>query len=242
MQVESVQGDARPSQHHGSLKFRKIRGFTVHKQKAEETETRRHVKIQVNSRGALRLTTHHFTISNSNPQATIVQQGIAQESDLSHLQNPDHTDRLPPEGDPRSILDTGPRQKTDSVSEKNRPLGRNSHIGQDFPLLTWSKLDREDYLSELLRLEGQCGVSDVCPGCKLQAAGFRCEDCFGLHMYCQECTVTRHSEHPLHRLRVRGNEHGCILLILVTGMEWQILWKKNIEGFGLDRATRSSHW
>ena len=154
MQKESVQGDG-PSPHHSSLKFQKVPGFTVHKWKAEETETCHHVKIQVNPRGAIRLTTHHFTAFNSNSQATIVQQGIAQESDLSHLQAPDCTDRLPPEEDPRSILDAGPRHKTDSVSEKlflRMKLSRR--IGQDFPLLTWTQLDREDYLSELLQLEG----------------------------------------------------------------------------------------
>ena len=150
MQEESVQGDG-PSPHRSSLKFHKVPGFTVHKRKAEETETRRHVKIQVNPHGAICLTTHHFTASNSNSQATIVQQGIAQESDLSHLQTPDCTDRLPPKEDPWSILDTGPRQKTDSVGEKlflRMKLSR--YIGQDFSLLTWTQLDHEDYLSELL--------------------------------------------------------------------------------------------
>ena len=165
MQEESVQGDG-PSPHRSSLKFRKVPGFTVHKRKAEETETRRHVKIQVNPRGAICLTTHHFTASNSSSQATTVQQDIAQESDLSHLPTLDCTHRLPSEEDPRSILDTGPRQKTDSVSEilsLRTKLSR--YIRQDFPLLTWTQLDREDYLSELLRLEGRCGVSDICLGC-----------------------------------------------------------------------------
>ncbi|KAI5992012.1 hypothetical protein F5J12DRAFT_907442 [Pisolithus orientalis] len=59
-------------------------------------------------------------------------------------------------------------------------------------------LDCEDYLSELLRLEGRCGVSGICPNCKLQLAHFCCDDCLGFDMYCQECVVTHHGDHPLH--------------------------------------------
>ena len=98
----------------------------------------------------------------------------------------------------------------------------------------WTQLDREDYLSELLRLEGRCAVSETCLGCKLQLARLRCEDCFGLHMYCQECMVTRHSELPLHRLRVRGNEHRCIYLCLWQEWNGTYFERKTLKELGLN--------
>ncbi|KAF8833926.1 hypothetical protein BDN67DRAFT_915996 [Paxillus ammoniavirescens] len=60
---------------------------------------------------------------------------------------------------------------------------------KDHPLLVWAEHDRQTYLMELIRLEGRCGSSDICPGCKTEAARFHCEDCFDVDMYCQNCTI-----------------------------------------------------
>ncbi|KAJ7025057.1 hypothetical protein C8F04DRAFT_1269664 [Mycena alexandri] len=58
---------------------------------------------------------------------------------------------------------------------------------------------RDEYLRVLLRLEG-AGDADLapCPCCKERPATFRCKQCFGDEMYCQECTVQMHAKHPLH--------------------------------------------
>ena len=205
MQQESCQSQNNgpsPTRRTGSLRFTKTAGLTIHKRKAEEeiTPTRRHIKIQSDSHGTLRLTTHTLAIPNAVPKIPTEQHNNADH--FSHSVIPKCEDRLPPEVD-LGLLDMQPRQKMDSV--------RSVHAGQDtllirfkdFPLLAWLRLDREDYLSELLRLEGRCGVSEDCMSCRRQPARFRCDDCFDLGMYCQECVVVCHGNNPLHRLKVR---------------------------------------
>ncbi|KAF9231579.1 hypothetical protein BU15DRAFT_90871 [Melanogaster broomeanus] len=53
------------------------------------------------------------------------------------------------------------------------------------PRLISVKHDREDFLRELLHLEGRCGVT-ICTTCKDHPALYRCHDCFGLDMFCKD--------------------------------------------------------
>ena len=191
-----------PTRCTGSLRFTKTTGLTIHKWKAKEeiTPTRCHIKIQSDSHGTLCLTTHALAIPNAVPKIPTEQHNIVDH--FSHSVIPKCEDRLPPEVD-LGLLDMQPRQKMDSV--------RSIHAGQDtllicfkdFPLLTWSRLDCKDYLSELLRLKGRWGVSEDCMSCRRQPGRFRCDDCFDLGMYCQECIVVHHGNNPLHCLKVR---------------------------------------
>ncbi|KDQ58042.1 hypothetical protein JAAARDRAFT_129485, partial [Jaapia argillacea MUCL 33604] len=70
---------------------------------------------------------------------------------------------------------------------------------QDDPLKTWIPY-RDEYLDELISLEGM-GRSR-CLGCLdcQQAAFFQCWDCFGGDLVCGECLVRRHQQSPLHRV------------------------------------------
>ncbi|KAI6119520.1 hypothetical protein EDD16DRAFT_1692604 [Pisolithus croceorrhizus] len=43
-------------------------------------------------------------------------------------------------------------------------------------------------------------ISDVCGGCRTLDPHFRCEDCFGVIMYCWDCVVGKHHQHLLHHL------------------------------------------
>jgi hypothetical protein len=81
-------------------------------------------------------------------------------------------------------------------------------IMKDHPLLVWLEHDRQTYLTELIRWEGRGGSSEICPGCKTEAARFRCDDCTDMAMYCQDCTLARHCQHPLHRLKVCLKSYG----------------------------------
>ncbi|KAJ7653714.1 hypothetical protein DFH06DRAFT_1270103 [Mycena polygramma] len=74
-------------------------------------------------------------------------------------------------------------------------------IFSDPTLYEWKEHGRDIYLHELTRLEG-CGeaseeVTDeaVKP---TRCPAYRCRDCFGGILYCQECCVRRHAENPLH--------------------------------------------
>jgi len=116
-QLHHSNGPSLPRPAGGSLHFRKATGFTVHKRKAddvESTSTRRHTKIQLDSNGALRLTTERFTVPV--PKTTTPRQDVGNHCQhLSYPEIPKCDDRLPPEVD-LGVLDMEPRQSMESVS------------------------------------------------------------------------------------------------------------------------------
>ncbi|KAJ6452354.1 hypothetical protein C8R47DRAFT_998112, partial [Mycena vitilis] len=61
---------------------------------------------------------------------------------------------------------------------------------------------REEYLDEMLRLEGRGShaVYSTCGGCGSAEPQFRCENqsCYGPGLFCQECIVGRHQVLPTH--------------------------------------------
>lgn len=77
---------------------------------------------------------------------------------------------------------------------------------KDNPLLLWIPLV-DTYVEEMLRLEGPGNAFDqvTCAGCKLvlkDAAYHRCHDCFDTYLWCTDCLVERHRNHPFHRIQV----------------------------------------
>lgn len=63
---------------------------------------------------------------------------------------------------------------------------------------------RESFLDEMLRHEG-LGDFDTLPpciDCGEASASFKCADCFGQGLLCQECTVKAHRLLPLHGTKV----------------------------------------
>ena len=96
------------------------------------------------------------------------------------------------------------RKRTAGVSESYLGNIRWSLIAlhKDHPLQEWTK-DVDEWLSELLRLEGRGNcTSDACTRCSLQKPLYRCDDCNDLRLYCGYCTVLRHHRIPLHRIKV----------------------------------------
>ncbi|KAG1866481.1 hypothetical protein C8R48DRAFT_747671 [Suillus tomentosus] len=63
---------------------------------------------------------------------------------------------------------------------------------------TWIP-ERQAFLDETLRLEGR-GNAGISCCCGLAAPLFRCRDCFGTQMFCQECVLQSHTNNPLHRI------------------------------------------
>lgn len=68
--------------------------------------------------------------------------------------------------------------------------------------------EKQDWLDELLRLEGLRGSSaEECEGCNSQAEDrrpeYRCEDCFLPQFVCRVCCLAAHRAHPFHRIKVR---------------------------------------
>ncbi|KAH9829413.1 uncharacterized protein C8Q71DRAFT_888932 [Rhodofomes roseus] len=81
----------------------------------------------------------------------------------------------------------------DAHKKRKRTAGDN-------PLREWTP-HTDDWLAELLRLEGRCGYSETdCAGCGSEQSPFRCRDCFDVRMWCETCVLERHQDLPFHRL------------------------------------------
>jgi hypothetical protein len=78
----------------------------------------------------------------------------------------------------------------------------------DPPLVEWMKNYRDTYLDEILRHDGRGGVTQ-CSACKADAT-YKCKDCFGCQLLCQECYTTKHHLLPFHRALVSPNDSWLI--------------------------------
>ncbi|KAF8149064.1 hypothetical protein B0H34DRAFT_734685 [Crassisporium funariophilum] len=72
----------------------------------------------------------------------------------------------------------------------------------DHPLRNWLE-EREQFLSESLRLEGKGDNGSECSHCQQlePSAVYRCLDCDGVDMVCEECLLTIHRRNGLHRIQ-----------------------------------------
>ena len=61
---------------------------------------------------------------------------------------------------------------------------------------------RDQFLQEILRLEGTGGRPLQCTVCS-ESAHLRCQDCFGLDLFCESCLLEAHVRQPFHRIEVR---------------------------------------
>ena len=74
-------------------------------------------------------------------------------------------------------------------------------------MTTWLEY-RQEYLDELLRLEGrglnaaEAREGPSCADCKAQEGTYRCVECFGRELVCEGCCISRHRRLPLHRIEV----------------------------------------
>ncbi|RPD55780.1 hypothetical protein L227DRAFT_588422 [Lentinus tigrinus ALCF2SS1-6] len=91
------------------------------------------------------------------------------------------------------------------------------HISQqDRPILQWTT-EADNYLAELLRLEGRGDYTDATCPCRDNGVLYRCEDCSDVGLHCQKCTLAAHLSHPLHRLRCWDNDHFTRVTLKALG-------------------------
>lgn len=92
---------------------------------------------------------------------------------------------------------------------------------QDNPVKMWTN-DISKYLKDLISADSRQNSPPNCHHCKERAAQYRCKDCFSSRMYCQQCSVTRHTEHPFHRMEVFQFDYSCSFPLLhpFLGVEW----------------------
>ncbi|KAF5335445.1 hypothetical protein D9758_017825 [Tetrapyrgos nigripes] len=78
---------------------------------------------------------------------------------------------------------------------------------QDNPTQGWLPF-REEYLEEMLWVEGRRGLGDQCSACSVVNPIYRCvdEECVLAGMMCKKCMISSHATHPLHWIeRWSGN-------------------------------------
>lgn len=63
--------------------------------------------------------------------------------------------------------------------------------------------ERDAYLACILWLEGRGdSIHSSCRNCGEEVpTKFRCRDCFGGDLWCEQCTVSLHVLNPLHRIQ-----------------------------------------
>jgi hypothetical protein len=67
----------------------------------------------------------------------------------------------------------------------------------DSPLHEWASIHRATYLDELIRHDGH-GEEHVCHGNCGDEGIYKCQDCFGGHLWCCNCFVHQHAFLPFH--------------------------------------------
>ncbi|KAJ7182801.1 hypothetical protein C8R43DRAFT_1116421 [Mycena crocata] len=106
------------------------------------------------------------------------------------------------------------------VDEEGRDM-RHS----DFPLREWARESREDFLVEMLRMEGRGDHRsyDVCPLCSAEKAEYRCTDCLGGdQLICQACIVNQHIQQPLHRVELWNGQFFDPTTLKALGLRIQL--------------------
>ncbi|KAG1850227.1 hypothetical protein DFJ58DRAFT_716845 [Suillus subalutaceus] len=117
------------------------------------------------------------------------------------------------------------------------PTRKRKCTAGDYPLTSWLP-ERDAFILEMLRLEGRRDFISQATcrgtyGCSLPAE-FRCEDCFGTKLYCQSCTMERHHEHPLHRIKVsRLNIFKKIIIEHLLALEGRVFHDVTLKSLGL---------
>lgn len=140
--------------------------------------------VGITTQGRTRLHTHYVPAPSLS---------IFDSSDAGSDAGPwDGWDELSLEQEEPQEIDCRPsfdkRKRTAAVSIVGLQLSPKLNIMyQDTPLLAWIP-ERQAFLDETLRLEGR-GNSGISCRCGLAAPLFRCRDCFGTQMFCQECVL-----------------------------------------------------
>lgn len=91
---------------------------------------------------------------------------------------------------------------------------------------------KHNFLDECIRSDGWKGHSRTCHGCKTYEAVIRCKDCFGGFVYCQDCAVRVHTNHPLHTIEVSWFLSSVVRTVTENpaALEWDSFRARNAQG------------
>ncbi|KAF7971125.1 hypothetical protein HWV62_21998 [Athelia sp. TMB] len=90
------------------------------------------------------------------------------------------------------LLPAGPALYTGLPGVKVIPLVRKRYKNSDIPLATWEE-HRDEYLDELMGLDGRGRFQSNCAGCtKQRFPEYRCKDCTHGPLWCKDCLLKQH--------------------------------------------------
>ncbi|KAK0444170.1 hypothetical protein EV421DRAFT_1903278 [Armillaria borealis] len=98
---------------------------------------------------------------------------------------------------------------------------------QDWPLLYWMQAYRQEALEEFMRLEGRGNSSRLveCMSCLGREHAtepiFRCKECLGMCLECQDCVVERHRQTPFHIIQELFRQ-GDLAATWVYAFNWAL--------------------
>ncbi|KAJ7053673.1 hypothetical protein C8F01DRAFT_1374953 [Mycena amicta] len=110
------------------------------------------------------------------------------------------------------------------VHDLNETEYAREYRASDNPLQTWLNYHREDFLLELLRLEGRGDHRyTACRGCTVGTAAFRCTECVqGGLLLCRDCIVKQHASLPFHRIQEWNGTHFDMRTLKSLGLRVQL--------------------
>ncbi|KZP09993.1 hypothetical protein FIBSPDRAFT_913941 [Athelia psychrophila] len=95
----------------------------------------------------------------------------------------------------------------------------------DNPTKKWLDDDRDDFLREMLRLDGRGDQMHIlqCPNCEGTAEPIvRCKDCYGGSIVCVKCAVTTHQHLPTHCIERWNVTHFEPTTLKILGLRIQL--------------------
>ena len=98
--------------------------------------------------------------------------------------------------------------------------------------MTWSQAFQDQYVDALLSAESRGHHLDRCDNISCQALNpmFRCRDCFGRWLYCQDCILQRYRTNPLHWIEVKFSTYSTLPSSWhFSAMEWKIFRQKPVQ-------------
>ncbi|KAF8066722.1 hypothetical protein FPV67DRAFT_1768075 [Lyophyllum atratum] len=114
------------------------------------------------------------------------------------------------------------------VQPAEEPSKRRRTLATDNPLMLWEQ-HIDEYLRELLRLEGRGDAQLRCAMChndhSLVIEGqplYRCSDCVDSRLFCAKCIVTDHCTRPLHRVKAWNGHFFTRAPLMTLGLRVQL--------------------
>ncbi|KZP13327.1 hypothetical protein FIBSPDRAFT_913099 [Athelia psychrophila] len=105
-------------------------------------------------------------------------------------------DEVPP------LAEAGPALHTGLPGVKVVPVPRKRYTNSDIPLATWAG-HRDEYLDELIGLDGRGRFQSSCAGCRQASPAYRCKDCTHGPLWCKDCIIKNHRQSPLHIVELK---------------------------------------